>query len=121
MSKHDLKQISLPPILWYNSNTYSLNQENYNKIIYWWASLPQKTVVWDVFSSFDKKPLLRDILVIESTYVDNLTFCWCKQGLNNWNTLKPQHLALDYSREELSIIPTSEKWFLYMYKITILY
>ena len=121
MPKHYIKPRSLPPILWSKSNTYSLNQQSYNKIINWWASLPKKTVVWDVFSGFDKKPLLRDVLVIESTYVDNLTFCWRKQGLNNWNTLKPQHLALDYFNEELSIIPNSDNWFSYSYKITISY
>ncbi|AFZ15330.1 hypothetical protein Cri9333_4550 [Crinalium epipsammum PCC 9333] len=120
MSKHYIKPISLQPISWSKSNTYSLNQENYTKIIYWWNSLPQKTVIWDVFSAFDKKPLLRDVLVIESTFVDNLTFCWCKQGLNHWNTLNPQHLALDYLKEELSIITNSENWFLYNHKITIL-
>ncbi|HEY9692587.1 MAG TPA: hypothetical protein V6D15_10295 [Oculatellaceae cyanobacterium] len=113
--------MNLQAILWSKSNSYTLSEENYNKIIDWWDCLEKKTVVWDVFSGFEKKPILRDVLVIESTFVDNFTFCWRKQGFNHWNTLTPQHLALDYSHEQLSIIPTSKNWFLYNYKITILY
>ncbi|HEY9859478.1 MAG TPA: hypothetical protein V6D16_08235 [Candidatus Obscuribacterales bacterium] len=96
----------LKVLTWFLGNAQVDENQALELIQQWWAELPGKTVLWQVFiEPLNFTPLFSCYYQIQDAKAQNFEFLWRREGLETWSSFTAKELTLNCQQQQLEVRP----------------